>query len=687
MAMITTEQAEKMLAIISQAWGPADNTGYCFFPWIEGENRSFHSRAFEWPAQQLDIVEHMVRHADHDLYWCPVIFDEPQRRVEFAHEEYCLWADLDPVDPRDIDDEWKPSVAWETSPGRYQALWLLEDPDEEDLYGASKQGADNQRMTYMVDADPSGWDTTQLLRLPGWTNHKSQYQVDGQFPRGKLLWNKRGPRYRGEDFNTLPEVPVEEEMPLEELTELTERIEGVIPGEVMDRVGHLLPPATLAEFKAGPKNVTDLSNRMFYIMRCLADEGCSVQEIVSVIRPTPWNKFRGRGTELDDLIREAKKAVSKRKIKPAEEVDYEGVRIGEFIAKVKPPKWLIKNMLVKGSVGFIAGDPKARKSWVALDLALSVAGSAASHTMDFLGQFAVSEPGPVLYFVLEDGDHLIKTRALQIWREKTKHSSAKFVVENGVVFVVPHTDELDAQLMVVHQQKMNLADQGFITLLQNRIRRGYKNIDGGYTPFALVVIDTLMRGMGNADINSMGEMTNTVLDPLTRIAKRTGTSLMLVHHFNKSQREGESRGGTRLLGSQALHAWAEDSLYLTAGEHSFGLELESKTAPSERWSFNTDPTQRTWSPTLADDNTAPVRSLDFTAVETPRQRNKDYSPRGRLRNPKVINALYRLGPGAHRCADIAREAKMAPSNAHLALGKAHAQGRVTKEGRMWRLTT
>src|SRR5580698_993882 len=116
--MINHTTAADILAIISRAWGPADNTGYCFFPWIEGSSRRFHEQAFEWPAERAEIIDHMVKHADDDLYWCPVIFDEPRRRVEHAHEEYALWADLDESDPRDIEPRWQPTVAWETSPGR-----------------------------------------------------------------------------------------------------------------------------------------------------------------------------------------------------------------------------------------------------------------------------------------------------------------------------------------------------------------------------------------------------------------------------------------------------------------------------------------------------------------------------------------------------------------------------------------
>ena len=82
-------------------------------------------------------------------------------------DEHALWADLDEVDPESIKD-YRPSIAWESSPGRYQALWLAASGD---FQGASWPGNENQQLTYYVGADRSGWDTTQLLRIPGWINH------------------------------------------------------------------------------------------------------------------------------------------------------------------------------------------------------------------------------------------------------------------------------------------------------------------------------------------------------------------------------------------------------------------------------------------------------------------------------------------------------------------------------------
>jgi hypothetical protein len=629
--------------------------------------------------QRSEILEHMVAHENNDLYWCPMLFSEDKRQVEYANEEYALWADLDEADPHEIEEQWRPTIAWETSPGRYQALWLLKDCDEEDLYGASKRGADNQRMTYMVGADPSGWDTTQLLRLPGWTNHKPQYLDGDGFPEGQLLWED-GPRYTGHDFDSLPEVVVDEEAD----EQLPEQIESVEAGEVLDRVKYLLPKKMLTRLKAGPQAGDDRSRVMAYFMVCLAEVGCSVAEIVAVLQPTDWNKFRGRTNELDILITQATEKYNKHKPTKAEKYEYTPFfDINDYMSSATPPRWLVRDMITRGSVGFIGGEPKARKSWVALDLALSIAGASAAHQMRFLGQFKVETPGPVLYFVLEDGNWLMKDRIKQVWGSKTKYDGTRMVSDGkGGVEVALLNGRVEAHLAVITDCIVNFADPDCMASVQQIIRQGYPMSDGSTIPYALVIFDTFMRSVGGSDINSLGEMMNPILDPLTKMAKRNDTTILLVHHYNKSKVEGEVRGGTRLMGSQALYAWAEDSLYLTAGDHSFGLALESKTAPANSWAFITDPRQKTWAPRLVGDNTPPIRDLDFAGVEQPSPRKWPHS-----RKPKVVNALNRLGPGGHTCADIARAANMAPSNTHAALKKAAEYEFVVKDGKFWHLAS
>jgi hypothetical protein len=57
----------------------------------------------------------------------------------------------------------------------------------------------------------------------------------------------------------------------------------------------------------------------------------------------------------------------------------------------------------------------------------------------------------------------------------------------------------------------------------------------------------------------------------------------------------------------------------------------------------------------------------------------------KVRSPKAINALRRLGEGPHRLTDIAAEARQAPSAARVTLLRAVDQGRVIRVGKLWQL--
>lgn len=168
--MPTRAEVEKGLRIVSQAWGKTQS-GYVFFPYIDrdrqvktGKRRAGFNEgpAFFWPRDKERIIDYCLAHTKHDLYWSTSLFELPMRREDVAMNEHALWADLDEVDPSTL-DEYPPSVAWESSPGHYQALWLAQTGD---FLGASWPGNENQRMTYLIGADPSGWDTVQLLRMP-----------------------------------------------------------------------------------------------------------------------------------------------------------------------------------------------------------------------------------------------------------------------------------------------------------------------------------------------------------------------------------------------------------------------------------------------------------------------------------------------------------------------------------------
>ena len=73
------------------------------------------------------------------------------------------------------------------------------------------------------------------------------------------------------------------------------------------------------------------------------------------------------------------------------------VHVGEIPSDEIAERWLVEQLWCASSVGVIGGAPKCAKTWLGLDMALSVATGTPC-----LGKYAVPEPGPVLVYLAED---------------------------------------------------------------------------------------------------------------------------------------------------------------------------------------------------------------------------------------------------------------------------------------------
>jgi hypothetical protein len=76
-------------------------------------------------------------------------------------------------------------------------------------------------------------------------------------------------------------------------------------------------------------------------------------------------------------------------------------------------RWLIQSLWMQHGVGTIGGLPKSHKSWLGLDVAVSVASGTSC-----LDTFAVSDPGGVLLYMAEDAGPLVKARLLGLCRHR-----------------------------------------------------------------------------------------------------------------------------------------------------------------------------------------------------------------------------------------------------------------------------
>lgn len=669
---VTIPTPTQSLTIVSKAWGRQE--GYAFFPWIPGDAPDKEARikswnegpAFMWPEDKAKILKHLETHKGDDVYWCPSLFEDKQRRLEVAMDEHALWADLDEVDPRKIQD-YPPTIAWESSPGRYQALWIITGGD---MQGASWPGGENQRLTYYLGADAGGWDTTQLLRLPGWKNHKYTYreQNNGKPVQGKLLW-ANGRRYLPDDFNDLPEVQTFGEVQ----TVLEDEIAHVDRHEVWGRVRLKLPQRARDLFGAREAS-GDRSEQLWWMMRCLADVGCTVTEIVALVQPTPWNKFYGRHDELRRLTIEAGKAIAARSEEVSDQLEEEQLEVRPdfinlftLVADVKPPEWLVKDILAVGSCGFIAGQPKSYKSWIALDLLLSVATG-----IPFLDHFPIRNIGPVGYVQEEDSLPLLKGRLDKVWPGKQADSIKK--IDGQLVWEPPDPRDIP-RIAAVVRQGITISDPAWQSWLDEQMTRG---IDG--EPFSLLVIDPLMMVAGEIDENRSQEMTTRIFRPLKQLCEKHGTSIILVHHMKKGEQtigKAVTRGGQMMLGSTANHAWAEDSMYLRRVRGDVVVERESKHTMGGSFKIQ-NLRNKGWMPRVVDDR-----------LESPDDEEETEAPQKRTRaqrDPRALSTMRELGMGVHTTKVIAETMGVTLGGARRQLVRLAGAGQVIRVGDAWKLS-
>lgn len=590
---------DQQLMVMGKIWGP-DREGYVFLPWIPGTTKSKEERrknyhegpSFAWPEDREKIKSWLASHTADDVYFAPCLFEDKRRIEQAAVPERALWADMDEADPQTLDSDLRPTIAWESSPGRYQAVWLLADGQ----VGLSWPGRENHRLTMAVGADPSGWDTTQLLRVPGRPNYKFGYKEEngGKPVPGTLLWDN-GPRYVVSDFSDLPEVVGAGS--LNDETDLLDDdvLAGVDRHDVWARV-RLKVTHRVREFMGFRREIQitedmDRSEILWSIARDLADAGCSAAEIIAVVKPTVWNKYANRGDEMKQLKTLASRAL--REVAAAVEAGDNGAL--EVVGDDKPeirwlsdvmathlrrPRWLVNNVWSEGGCGFIAGDPKSYKSWTGLDLAVSIATGT-----PFLGdpQFSVvGGPKPVLYLQEEDSEIVVRDRLDLIVEGKCPelhwHGQLSWSDRGGLIWSPPAGS---IPLGFHIRTGFISSDPGWQAWLAETVAEGQ---------FGQVIIDTMGTTAGDVDTDRAPELMGKILRPLREISGLTGAGIAVVHH-NRKGSEGQNRGGQRMLGSVALHAWVDDALYvhsreqLKSGVTKVRIERESKAATEHRWTL------------------------------------------------------------------------------------------------------
>jgi hypothetical protein len=218
-------------------------------------------------------------------------------------------------------------------------------------------------------------------------------------------------------------------------------------------------------------------------------------------------------------------------------------RIADLDEPEEDHRWLVEPLWSRSAVGFIGGVPKLGKTWLGLDLALSVASNTPA-----LGTFEVKEPGTALVYLAEDHTSVVRQRLTGICRHR-RLGLAKLPL---YVITVPSL-RLDLE-----RDRERLAS----TVAKMKPR--------------LLLLDPLVR-LHRRDENHAGDVSE-LLAFLRDLQREHDLAVVVVHHLRKNGTG--TQAGQALRGSGDFHAWTDSALYLHTHRNRTLLHAEHRSAPA-----------------------------------------------------------------------------------------------------------
>lgn len=203
-------------------------------------------------------------------------------------------------------------------------------------------------------------------------------------------------------------------------------------------------------------------------------------------------------------------------VAPKEKTDvYQLLSIDDVINR-PPPVWLVDRHIPEKSVGFLYSEPGAGKTFMALDMSLSIA-----HGFDsWHGDPIKADPNTCVIYIASEGSFDLRTR-LRAWRKArgfSENSSKRFhIIEQTINFM--NADDIERLLRTVRSVAPMKA--------------------------ALIVVDTVSRALPGADENLQKDMTRFV-QACDAVRDAFSCAVLGIHHAGKS---GDMRGSTVLLGA------------------------------------------------------------------------------------------------------------------------------------------
>ena len=297
---------------------------------------------------------------------------------------------------------------------------------------------------------------------------------------------------------------------------------------------------------------------------------------------------------------------------------------------LEPTQWIIEGLLPQG-LAMLTGKPKVGKSWMAFNLALSVATGKPA-----LGKFPVNKCS-VLYLALEDTFTDLQERGFQILGD----------------------DGFEGDLQFATQWK-SIRDGGL-----DDLRNCLKDNEA----VKLVIVDTMAKmSRGKSGKRDVYQADYDAISELKEVADEFGIALLVVHHLRKT--EAENNPFDQISGSTGITGAADTLFILHKDKHNDNDATLKCTGRKTRtrdwrlsfnesscsWSFEGDEKELRLNPTQSEiidlirGNGGSMCIKDIETSMADRFKNKDYV-RVLLSRLCKNRALYRSKRGVYNIFD------------------------------------
>ena len=540
-----------------------------------------------------------------------------------------LYADLDDKDgdPYDALHKLEAVVGkpnWIVQSGHGLHVYWLTDSHEawEDMPRALPLLRSWKTFLALSGADTQASDPSRILRVPGTFNHKSEpvevVLIEGASER--LAW-----------------------------TDALERIVLKEPKGSKDHEVDLTPPEGVCEYgtkalKAAPR-ISATKNRHGQVMavlvnlaahrvaHCIDDDQLelAIAKISKTIMQIRGDDDPGEVERVAEWAQTLVESFTAEQI--TTEIGHEHSRrkrrkTGAWLKEQKfdPRIWYVPEVVREG-LGILAGDPKAGKSFFALDMLLALATGGT-----FLGMPLQRQH--VFYVALESDDQEIQERSEMLLRKVANiPASLEFVAEPLSV------EEASEEIMDFYAEH----------------------------PHGFVVVDTVGQILPNVDADGPYQKDRATMTYFRKMVQGLKRGLLLVHHSNKGG--SGSSWLSRVSGTQAMAGGADYIIFLEREDSEEVGVMHTTGRGAKSASYDVEMVDGRWVPANGElsKSIAGTKSLNQSS--------------------QAILGALRASPGAVSQAGISEATALSKGQVSKMCKKLETDGLIYKDGRGWRPVT